>query len=73
MRNDDIYKSWRDKLLAVAGEQICQPCTDGRKKQFNLNYDNPLLCGCRCERMEVILESARKIDEDLEKYSNKTE
>lgn len=69
MKNNDIYKSWRDKLLSLVSKQICIPCTDERKEQYILNYDNPLDCGCRCDRVENILANARKIDEDIEKYS----
>ena len=62
-----LYKSWRDKLLLEVGERICKPCTDPRKEKYAIDYDNPLHCGCRCERVETILELARKIDEDIVK------
>ena len=66
--------TWRDKLLAVVSEQICIPCTDERKQQYNLDYDSPLNCGCRCERVNAILTNAKKIDEDIETYTKeKTE
>lgn len=69
MKNENIYKSWRDKLLLTLSEEICKPCTDEQKQQYALNFDNPLVCGCRCNRVEGILDDARKIDEDIKKYS----
>ena len=70
MKNENIYKSWRDNLLSLISEQICTPCTDERKEQYTLNFDNPLVCGCRCDRVVDILDNARKIDDDIKKYSN---
>ena len=67
MKNDNIYKSWRDKLLSVISEQVCKPCTDKRKEQYTLDFDNPLVCGCCCNRVEDVLDNARKIDEDIKK------
>ena len=61
--------SWRDRLLSAVAERICNPCTDKRKEQYNMNFDNPLECGCRCERVETILAYAEKIDDDIEKYA----
>lgn len=69
MKEINIYKSWRDKLLSEISEQICKPCIDERKKQYSLNYDNPLVCGCSCNRVEGILDNARRIDEDIKIHS----
>lgn len=72
MLDYDVYKTWRDKLLAVVSEKICMPCTDARKEKYTLDYDSPLQCGCRCERVNAILENAKKIDEDIEKHAMET-
>jgi len=69
MDNYKIYQSWRDKLLTVVSNQICQPCEDPRKEIYVLDYENPLNCGCYCERVESILENAKKIDDDLKTYA----
>lgn len=69
MKDKDIYKSWRDQLLMAVSENICRSCTDERKKLYTINYDNPLECGCRCERVNAILEKAEQIDMDIKKYS----
>ncbi|RDH82493.1 MAG: hypothetical protein DIZ80_09405 [endosymbiont of Galathealinum brachiosum] len=71
MKKDNLYKSWRDKLLLYISEEVCRPCTDERKKQYTLNFDNPLLCGCRCNRVEGILENSKVIDEDIKKLQKK--
>lgn len=70
MENIDLYKTWRDKLLAEVSKYICSPCTDKRKKQYNLDYKNPLNCGCRCEHVEIIIMNAKEIDDKIKKYSN---
>ena len=64
--SDGIYRSWRDKLLWEIGERICKPCTDPRKEKYAINYGSPLECGCRCKRVNGILDCAGKIDEDIE-------
>lgn len=69
MENNDIYIAWRDDLLSAVSEQICKPCTDIQKEQYAVNYDSPLKCGCRCCRVENILESVRQINEEIEKYA----
>lgn len=69
MKNEDLYKSWRDKLLVLVSEQVCAQCTDERKEKYKINYANPLKCGCRCERVDKILANAQKIEEDIEKLS----
>ena len=69
MKNIDTYKSWRDKLLSMVSNNICMSCTDKRKEQYNINYENPLLCDCHCHRVENILEHVRNINEELERSS----
>lgn len=65
MKSNEMYKSWRDELLSQVSNEICARCTDERKEQHVINYDNPLACGCRCDRVESILESVREIDGDI--------
>lgn len=69
MKRNGVYESWRDKLLTVVSEQICAPCTDKRKENYKLDYGNPLNCGCRCECVDKILDYARQIEEDIQKFS----
>ena len=69
MESYETYQSWRDKLLTAIGNQICQPCEDPRKEKYALDFENPLNCSCCCERVESILENAKKIDEELKTYA----
>ena len=69
MDNINMYKTWRDSLLAELSKYLCAPCTDERKNHYNLDYQNPLKCGCHCERVENILMSAKEIDNEIKKYS----
>lgn len=69
MRNLEIYKTWRDKLLTDVGQQFCNPCTDERRNQHTLNIENPLLCGCCCELVKEILQNARRIDDEIQHFS----
>jgi len=69
MKKNETYESWRDKLISVVSERICASCTDKRKENYEINYKNPLSCGCRCDRVAKILDYAIQIDEDIKKYS----
>lgn len=68
--NEQLYISWRDSLLKMIGENICQKCTDPRKKNITINIEDPLNCECRCERVNDVLSSAAKIDHDINFRSN---
>jgi len=68
MENYDTYQSWRDKLLTEISNRICQPCEDPRREKYDLNFENPLNCGCSCDRVEIILENAKQIDKELKTY-----
>ena len=69
MENRHIYKIWRDKLLAEVSETICRPCSDERKIHHSLDYENPLNCGCNCDRIEIVLRNVRQIDTQIKKCS----
>lgn len=69
MNKNIVYESWRDKLLKLVSKEICVPCTDKRKENYQVDYGNPLTCGCRCERVDKILDYAEQIDEDIKKFS----
>jgi len=73
MNSIDMYKSWRDTLLSEVSNNICKPCTDKQKEQFNINYDNPLYCDCHCDQVEDILENARIINEGIKILSMEKE
>lgn len=59
-----LYRRWRDLLLQQV-KGICMECTDPRKEKAKLDFDNPLNCGCRCERVEGVLTRVEEIDKDL--------
>lgn len=71
MKDDKVmYQEWRDKLLKIISTEICQPCTDPQKHDKCLDYNNPLVCECRCHRVDEILAKANAIDADIMKYSH---
>lgn len=65
--NREQLQRWRDKILHGVAEHVCRPCSDPIKKNAELDYDNPLNCGCHCERVEKILSRAADIDADIAK------
>lgn len=67
MLNYHFVKHCRDTLLEAVSEKKCRPCKDERKKQFKLDYNNPLNCECRCESVDKILSRARNLHEDIER------
>lgn len=70
MKNTEKYEIWRDKLLSVVSKQLCMPCTDKRKEQYIIDYNNPLNCDCHCDSVNSIIAQARKIDKYIKDYSN---
>ena len=70
-RNDvELYKSWRNNLLNIIGNDICKKCVDPRKNKAIINLEEPLKCECRCERVETVLTSASNLDSDIQLYMN---
>ena len=64
---DKTTLQWEHDYLLHQVKKICLRCTDPRKARATLDYDNPLNCGCRCERIDVILYRARKLDNKIRK------
>lgn len=60
--SNELYQKWRDQLLAEISDTICKPCSDPRKDKCKLNYKQPLLCGCCCDRVEKMIKTAKLID-----------
>ena len=56
---EQTYRKMAEGLLNEIGQNICPPCRDPRKETAVLNYDAPLECGCRCDRVEGILNNVR--------------
>lgn len=65
MQDDKYYEGVAKTLLANIAEKVCAPCDDERKKKHLINMENPLLCGCSCEKVEKVISSARNILDDL--------
>ena len=69
MKNDDVYAEWRDKLLWIIGHKICKGCNNPQKLNVRMDYENPLKCGCHCERIDKVLVRVAEIDNDIAEYS----
>lgn len=68
--NIKMYISWRDEFFKVVTEELCKKCTDPRKDKQTINYDDPLNCKCRCDRVENLLIRAANLDSDIKLYSS---
>lgn len=60
--SNEFYQQWRNQLLSEISHTICKPCTDPRKDKYMLNYEQPLLCGCICDRVEKMIETTKRMD-----------
>ena len=69
--NIRLYITWRDDFLKIISGNICRPCTDPRKQKATLDYENPLNCGCRCDRVESMLITASNLDTDIKNLTSK--
>ena len=63
-----VYLEWYD-LLIKSVRNICLNCTDPVKDEAIVNYDNPLNCECRCERINDIISKIEDIQADIKKLS----
>ena len=59
------YISQRDDILKIVSEDICKICTDPQKNKMAINYEDPLNCECRCNRVNNVLICASNIDSDI--------
>ena len=46
---------YEKRIAEDIAETVCRPCTDPRRLQFELNYDDPLACRCRCKTVDMLL------------------
>lgn len=64
-KNLELYISWRDHFLNIIRDDKCKKCDDPRKKSVEINYENPLECGCRCEQVENLFTTVLNIEADI--------
>ena len=50
-----------EEIVRTVRQNICEPCADPQKDQFQIDPNDPLNCLCRCERVESLLDSAAMI------------
>ncbi len=56
MASYDTLEFLRSRLIKDITQLICKPCTDPRKKELYVNYeDDPVACPCRCETVEPLI------------------
>ena len=71
--NPDDIKNFiksRDEFLNVISEAYCKTCNDPGKNELNIDYENPLNCECRCERVEKLLAISYDLDRTIESFTN---
>ena len=71
--NQQNYQDMLDKLLSTIAAEICGPCTEPHKNQHVLDLASPLLCGCRCPKIQSTLALAQKWQQDLSDLPSKNE
>ena len=66
----DLFVTSRDDFLEIISNRFCKDCNKPQKARININYENPMECGCRCESIETLLTTAIALDAEIKKYSN---
>lgn len=61
----------RDDFLKFITENYCRTCTDPRKKKVEINYDNPINCGCCCEKVKNLLSISSNLDISIKSLADK--
>ncbi len=64
--DQNVHAVWLDKMFDIIVEGHCRKCERPQKKEFEINYDNPLRCGCRCDDVKEPLLRAGSISEAIE-------
>jgi hypothetical protein len=64
--NQKIHSVWLEKMFDIVVEGHCRPCERPEREQHDLNFENPLECGCRCEKVEEPLFRAGAISEAID-------
>jgi hypothetical protein len=59
-----MYVGWRKKLLEQIADKICGPCTSPHKTSSAINLQDPLVCECRCELVDDILENIKDMEKN---------
>ena len=55
MNNPVKPSDFKKRVVHDIAETICRPCTDPRRLKYDLNYENPVECGCRCKTVDRLL------------------
>jgi len=55
----------RNQLVKDISQLVCKPCTDFRKKDLSLVFDDPVACSCRCKTVEPLIERLIKLETEL--------
>ncbi len=63
MNTPKTDKLFRAQLVKEVAQIVCRPCTDPRMYNFELNFEDPIACECRCQTVELMLE---RITNDIE-------
>ena len=53
-------------MFDIVVEGHCLKCNLPQKKKYDLNYENPLMCDCRCDAVEEALERAKAISDAID-------
>ncbi len=46
-------------ILAVVRDNICKPCVSQGLNMIDVDFENPLECQCRCEKVQELLNTAK--------------
>ena len=65
MASHDTLEFLRARLVRDISHMMCKPCTDPRKKLFNLNYEDPIASPCRCETVEPLITRLVEVEQAL--------
>ena len=56
----------RNRLVKDIADLLCRPCTDQRKTEYRINYEDPVACPCRCETIEPLIARLIEVEKAME-------
>ena len=66
MASHDTLEFLRNRLVKDIANLLCIPCTDERKNQYTMNYEDPVACLCRCETTVPLLQRLIEVETALQ-------
>jgi len=53
------FKEAAESFVRVIRDDVCKPCVEAGQNHEEVDLDNPLGCGCVCDKVKALLDTAK--------------